>query len=93
VYQQATASIADNFSIEDQIKVYPNPTSETLKVKIPVQLLDSQAILFSITGKKIKEFKLNSLEGSLSISELKKGVYFLNILNNKMSYSYKIIKI
>ena len=69
---------------------YPNPTSETLTIKT------SQAIdkveLFSIAGKKVKQFIPNQAEVELNVQDLSSGMYIMTIHSNNQTANYKVIK-
>lgn len=91
VYQESTASISED-SIENSMELFPNPVAEGLTIRVPSELLNSEAFIFSASGKKIKEFKLIKTEEVIDVSKLSKGIYFLKILNNEKIFSCKIIK-
>lgn len=69
---------------------YPNPTSETLTVKASQTI--EKVELFSISGKKVKEFTPNLVQATLNIQELTSGVYIMTIHSNKQTANYKVIK-
>lgn len=97
-------SASENLSVEDNIlvdnvsefKVWPNPVIDVLNVIAP----DSNGVetisytVYDITGKLIsKGLKENNLPIEIPVSELSKGVYFLEIQSNGLKTStQKFIK-
>ena len=68
--------------------VYPNPTEN--KVYIKSQLSITEVRLYDILHKEI-DISYNAIDG-IDLSNLKSGVYFLTIINNRKSETVKIIK-
>ena len=87
--RQAILSAA-TFSANQSVSAYPNPTSGDLAIqgkKI------SKIEVFDPIGKKILEENYNSLDlVKLELNNLKAGVYFLNVTNEKGQFSLKVIK-
>ena len=63
---------------EEEIKMYPNPTSKNLFFKGYKKI--NSVIIYSLSGEKIKEEILTS--GKISVSDLESGVYFVKINND-----------
>jgi hypothetical protein len=86
-----TLSIEDN-TMDVQIKVYPNPTSEMLYVSHP-QLISFTIIITDLNGRQIHEATIGK-EEALDISNYSKGVYIINIESKELNKknTYKIIK-
>jgi hypothetical protein len=71
--------------------VYPNPAEEKLMINSE-QTIQKIAI-FNLLGQQIKTFQVNFKSGEINISELSKGIYFLNSkFKNGNSISTKIFK-
>ncbi|MGV6829152.1 MAG: VPS10 domain-containing protein, partial [Flavobacteriales bacterium] len=85
-------TLSTNSSVYSSIKIVPNPTSN--KIKITGNFINSQIIIFDITGKPVKKFPNIKPESVLQISNLKTGMYFLKFQNKKekLNKFYKIIK-
>ena len=86
--------------LDDELKtfdfeVYPNPTS-TGKLNVELNEIGSYDIeLISTTGHTVKtlniEMNNNTLElHTIDVSDLAKGIYILNIVNNKSTQSVKV---
>ena len=71
--------------------VSPNPTSDKLRISAAQTL--KKITVFNPLGQKIKTFQVNFKIGEINISELKKGMYFLNLKGDSgMEATAKIIK-
>ncbi len=64
------------------ILLYPNPTSESLIIKISDSLyVNSQIQIFNTIGNLVKETELSE-NGQINVSELSNGVYFVRFKDN-----------
>ncbi len=72
------------------LSYYPNPTSEILTLKATQNI--EKVELFTISGKKVKEFTPNLIEVDLSIHDLSSGMYIMTIYSNNQAANYKVIK-
>lgn len=81
----ATASINDNFLSE--IEIFPNPTSDFIKIK-GVQI--KNVGIYNLNGQNI----LNSSQDRISLKGLAKGMYFLKItdLANRTAHKRIIVR-
>jgi hypothetical protein len=71
--------------------VYPNPAKEKLMIRTEKTI--QEISIFNLLGQQIKTVQVNFKSGEINISELKKGMYFLNIkLIDGASVSTKIFK-
>ncbi len=82
----------------DDIKIYPNPSKEIFNISLSNSQLIKSLIsinITDITGKQIKSFTANKLNNKieLKIQSSKKGFYFINLIFENKTYSYKIIMI
>jgi hypothetical protein len=75
----------DEFSANSSINVYPNPFSHTVNLEIKREALYIE--VYDLFGKKMLNKKVSS--GSLDLSFLNPGVYFLKAGNN----TFKLIKL
>ena len=80
-------SVDKNSKQIDNVKLFSNPVTSTLKLSKTVL----KASIYNIRGQKINSFKNNN---SFNVSNLKTGVYFLNItLENRQKQTLQFIKI
>ncbi|MDA9234623.1 T9SS type A sorting domain-containing protein [Polaribacter sp.] len=83
----------DESSFENQLQLFPNPTSELINIKTQLNTLDTIKIL-SLTGKKVLEMNVKATETAfnINVSKLAKGTYLLVFFKeNKLKASKKII--
>ena len=62
-------------TVQQQLEVYPNPVSDVLYLKN----LPSETVQYSIFNVLGQEMNTGSSSGSISVADLEKGVYFLQI--------------
>jgi hypothetical protein len=75
-----TIGIDENNSISNKLIIYPNPAND----RITIDGFDGNTksyIIYNISGKIIEQGKTN---GTLDVSSLSAGIYFLAINNNKV---------
>ncbi len=90
-------SIETSTKNKTSIVVYPNPTSDFIKIKYN---LENQSVLniklTNILGQDILELKSeansNSQQDIIDIRSQANGIYFLSISNKEVNYTVKIIK-
>jgi hypothetical protein len=84
----------ENFTLLEEIFVYPNPSKELLNISIPnnIELPKSYSITNNL-GQVISNTKINS-ENDLNIntSTLSNGVYFIKISSNEYTKTLRFIK-
>lgn len=79
----------DEFDIED-IELYPNPTSSSITIKIPVNLNQPMTI-FDLNGKLIKQVESNQLNFQVNLSSLDKGVYLAHFFIEGLDLIKRIV--
>ncbi|MBA2612755.1 MAG: T9SS type A sorting domain-containing protein [Bacteroidetes bacterium] len=91
-YNALAVGIKTNMLEEGQLSIYPNPCADHLNLSTTVNgLIGADIIITNIIGQVIMNEKLQSLEQSLNLSGMAKGVYFLKIANDRSSISKKLI--
>ncbi|PCJ23675.1 MAG: hypothetical protein COA97_11165 [Flavobacteriales bacterium] len=75
------------------LKVYPNPSNTFINFELPYNLnqINAELRLFDITGKEIFVKMVNSYSTQLDVSYYPKGIYFYQLINEKNSYSGKLV--
>lgn len=80
---------------KDNFKLYPNPANDIIRVKYNFDN-NADLLIYDITGKMVKRESLiaGQTDYTLSIADLKSGVYFYSISNGKeiMESMKKLIK-
>lgn len=97
----AGSAYIDNIKINDEvllvndatkgnIKLYPNPVKDILKLNLPNGEKISTIEVYNTLGQKVSDF--SNVE-EINLKQLKAGVYIINLKNNKgKTYSSKIVK-
>jgi hypothetical protein len=91
-----------NIGVDEQnesfnnLKVYPNPANNLLNISFSLDETQSFDIkLLSVTGEVVYVESTNEFSGNyvntIDLSEIAKGVYFLNLTNNKGTVNKKVI--
>ena len=75
VYEESSLSAQDS-SFED-LAIYPNPTGDNIRVKVPSNLIGTKFKIYSTLGQKLATYKLSETESIFDISSFKSGIYFL----------------
>ncbi|MGV6829550.1 MAG: T9SS type A sorting domain-containing protein [Flavobacteriales bacterium] len=81
--------LSANELIQDTILIYPNPANNFVFINTSKQI---ESRLFDINGRLVKERTTHTGKGIIIISDLEKGVYFLNIETENKTLTKKIIK-
>jgi uncharacterized delta-60 repeat protein len=76
-------------SVGDDIKLFPNPTSQNVTIKMGVS--NAQLIISDSHGKTLLESNFNNDE-IINISNYASGVYFFKIQTSQFTYIKKIVK-
>lgn len=92
-YSNANCTLPTTISVNNldlllDIRIFPNPTSESLSISLPENSLKTDGRLFDQTGKEVLRFNLSGGDNQLDIRGLKSGIYTL-----KIDYqNFKLIK-
>ncbi len=90
----AVLSVTDLNSIENNIRVYPNPSNGlfTLKKINTIDLIKAE--IFDINGRSIKTVDLSSMqtETEINITNFASGVYFMSLTSKDAKSVIKLIK-
>ena len=83
----STLGLEDNTLPNNDISVYPNPTSDVINISSNLSITSLE--LFNILGKKVMQSE--SVTNRLVVSELPSGIYLLNINTEKGNLTKKVI--
>lgn len=72
--------------------IYPNPANDILTIQNKDNTIISKVNVVDVLGKTIKTSTFNATEVSLDISDLKAGIYFVEIHSNTAKTTQKVIK-
>tara|TARA_B100000809_G_scaffold33013_1_gene28813 strand:- start:652 stop:1134 length:483 start_codon:yes stop_codon:yes gene_type:complete len=81
-------------SINLEMNVFPNPTTNYITLKIENEEVESLTYqLIDLKGKLIEDKKIIEIQTSISMETLPKAIYFLKVeKNNKVVKTFKVIK-
>lgn len=84
----------DNFNINLQLAVHPNPTTNWLQLEIKnIDFSELSYQLFDLNGRLILNEKITSETSSIQMEQLPEAIFLLKVLdNNKEVKTFKIIK-
>jgi 1,4-alpha-glucan branching enzyme len=89
VYGNQPATLANSsFDLANDFTLYPNPANDTFSVSSDADSI----VIFSITGQRILELKNSLANTAINISNLKSGIYLVQITKENKSISTKLIK-
>lgn len=85
---------AENFNINLQLAVYPNPTTNWLQLEVRnTDFSNLSYQLFDLNGRLIANQKIVNETSTLQMEQLPAAIYLLKVLdNNKEVKTFKIIK-
>ncbi len=85
----------EEFFIEREISVYPNPFTSQVKLYVGVNEELINVTVYSILGEVVLSNMMNTTQNGeivLELNKLQKGVYLVDIKSEGLNSSYKIIK-
>ncbi len=74
----------ENF-LNDELKIFPNPTFETINVKANSDL-NTSFVIYNLSGTIIAQGILNASHSSIDVSRLNQGLYFLKVQNKAFKF-------
>lgn len=90
IYKIKTTTLGTDASSKDQIQMYPNPATEKIVVK-GLKTKNNTAEFINAEGRKVLEAPVSD-DGSIDISGVKTGIYFVTIKSNNLKvYSQTVI--
>ncbi len=91
-YVPGILGISNNTPVQDNFDIFPNPSSESLTVKLFTQQMESEQIqIYNSMGALIKTVDTKNLSTVIDVSELSSGLYFIHIKNHQQQ-TLKFIK-
>ena len=84
----------DNFNVNLELSVYPNPTTDIIYLKIKESSFESiQYQLFDINGRLVENNRVFENSTIIQMGKYPEAIYLLKVLeNNKEVKTFKIIK-
>ena len=75
---------------ENILSVYPNPAKGEIYIHLDNHFVFETVILYDITGTIIKKYR--DIKGSIDISEISTGIYFIELMQGKEIHRTKFLK-
>jgi len=88
----ATPDFDLNENNNSPFALYPNPVKDILNISSEENADISSVEVFNILGQSVLNFKNQKTFSAVNVSELKQGIYFLQIKSSKGTITKKIIK-
>ncbi len=87
-YLENSSLSNQDFATQNNISIYPNPTSDILNIDNKTSEAITNVFIYSSKGDLVKTAKTNTI----SVYDLQNGVYFVKIQMNKTVLNYKFVK-
>ncbi|MEM9545246.1 MAG: T9SS type A sorting domain-containing protein, partial [Bacteroidota bacterium] len=81
--------LSANEMVEEEIKLYPNPTSHSLAINSPNKILSLEILQ---NGRLIETMTLNGKQGNFDLSQFANGVYQIRIITQDKTCVKQVIK-
>jgi len=72
-----------------QVSIYPNPANSVINLKVPASVTVNNVILYDVLGKNTGATLVN---GQISVADLSRGVYLLNVNTSAGTLTKKVVK-
>lgn len=82
MFGQSDRSMAFNSSARAQVKIFPNPFSNYLKIDDRAQTV-KRIEVYNLLGKKVSSFEVLTAGASYSVENLPNGFYLVRIINDR----------
>ena len=86
-----TSGISENFSITNDLKVYPNPAKETINISLKKNMNIQNLEITNLFGERVYSNTINSNQCTIETTFLNNGIYFIRIGSEAERHSFKIL--
>ena len=83
-------STEETISDEQSFTVYPNPAKDIVRLSTDNSQWTTVRI-YNVLGMMIEEIEINSNEIEINVSDYKTGIYFINVSNEELNVTKKIV--
>ena len=88
-----TSSLSVEDNLNDEVKIFPNPFSDTFSIKLSPQQKIKSLKIVDLNGRLVKNIQPNITSNSVyNLSNLKSGIYLVLIETDKGKFQKKLIK-
>ena len=70
------------YTLLNNVSLFPNPSTGIINVSMNDSAFDIMKV-YALTGNLVKEFKVDRINSTFNLSELKKGIYFVSFESSK----------
>jgi|SRR5690554_228107 len=88
---QATQFVSVAKNDLENTSVYPNPTNDNINIQLPSSIEKANVIITDALGREVYTSTLNSEVKTINVSNLNKGMYFVNISNDVYSTTKNVV--
>jgi hypothetical protein len=81
-----------NENTSNSVRIYPNPITDWLNIKLPNSQINSTISLYDINGRHVYYKEISSSMNAIEISNLQSGIYFVQIKTPQEIITKKIVK-
>ncbi len=78
--------------INTEFRVYPNPTSNVLNVRLKDDVQSASARIFNFSGQLVKSTNLKGQDTALDVGNLPTGIYIIEVITDTETKQLKFIK-
>ncbi len=91
-YNAALLLGAEEFLLEQQFAVYPNPVVDILRVSFPKNVANATLELYNVLGEKVLSKEVSVSDNQVNMSLFASGMYIATIRSKETGNAFKIIK-
>lgn len=93
LYDNPSSGINAATSTPNHLKIYPNPTSESLNIDLTTNHANEeiQVSVYSLAGNLVKQARFQGKTQRLNVGELENGVYIISVHSNGIAERQKLI--
>lgn len=88
----STTLSAEDFQLESDFKMSPNPGSSMVNLKVPSRHSNFDVEVYDVLGKRIFARSFANSEGIMNVSNWNNGVYLVRISNDDFSQTKRFVK-
>lgn len=81
------ADIGTNEIATQELKIYPNPASTTVKIELPQEIAFADVSIHNSMGQLIGSYLISNLSSELLVADLPDGFYYLNVTYDNSTFS------
>ena len=94
IFTLETATNINDINIEENITISPNPTDGFINIEFSEVLKGNNNLIeiFRVTGEEVGTFNIEGKSATLDLSDLKSGIYLLQVSNDDLNLVRRLVK-